>query len=389
MYNSTFLKNMLLKYITVASAFNFLIIALVLLFKRVPHQKANGIMGFFLLIMAIYSSLVSFRFTVLMEEHYSSLNHYLPVDGILMLLLAPSLYLYIQAILNKPVSILQWKMLVHLIPTIPFLIFNLYFSTLPQHERIEWFIVDFTHGTWETNLLNLVLYVQMPVYLFMCYSLIMKQLKVSPIVIVKNMRMDISWLRMFIIMNIAFIFLSAGPCFYFANEKANIIIGQLAMNIQFFYIFFKSVWQKNIFSTAEAYEAPRSNDPVLKVDDSTADCLLMKLELHMKHYKPYLDENCNIQLISEQTGMPAYQLSNIINTRLKKSFSEYVNEYRVNESKMMLSSDAFTKLKLEAIGFECGFGSKSSFNKTFKRHTNLTPTEFRQSCRAETNTVSI
>lgn len=371
---------MILKYITLASAFNFLLLAIVLLFKKAPNKKANNIMGALFLVIALYSYLVSFRFKSLIEGNYTALTHYIPIDGILLLLMAPCLYLYILTILNKPVNFSDWKMLFHLTPTIPFIIFIIYFFSLPLSLRIDWFVRDFTVGTWENNLLNVVLYTQIPIYLLVCYSVIKKQLKVSDKVTVNNVQLDISWLKTYLIMNISFILLSAPLCFYFANERANIIIGEIGMNIQFVYIFFKSAFQKNIFSTESISKL--KSETVLKIDDQIADDYMLKLQSLMLSSKPYLKEDCNLQTISELTGISVHQLSNILNGRLKKSFTEFVNEYRINESKAILSSNLSEKITLEAVGFDCGFGSKSNFNKTFKKHTNLTPSEFRQQFKA-------
>lgn len=334
-------------------------------------------MGVLFGLMAIYSFLVSFRYTALIDGNYSLLKNYIPIDGIFMLLMGPSLYLYILSILNKSPKFKSWRILFHLIPTIPFIAFNIYFVTLPLPTRISWFIRDFSTGTLETNLLNVILYTQIPVYLFLSYSQIKKQLLIDSKVSINEVSMDISWIKPFLIMNIAFVVISAPLCFYFANEKANIIIGELAMNIQFLYIFFKSVWNKGIFST-EAESRHRNTEPILRIDDHLADNYLDTLTNYMQKEKPYLTEDCNLQFISEQTGISGHHLSNVLNNKLKKSFSDFINEYRIEESKEFLKSADHYNLTIEAIGFECGFGSKSSFNKVFKKHTQLTPSEYRQ-----------
>jgi AraC-like DNA-binding protein len=368
---------MILKYITLASAFNFLLLSLVLFLKKAPNRKANNIIGFLFLVIALYSYLVSFRYKSLIEGNYTALTHYIPIDGILLLLMAPCLYLYILTILNKPVNFKDWKLLFHLIPTIPFVVFIIYFFSLPLHLRIDWFVRDFTVGTWENNSLNLVLYTQIPIYLFVCYSVIKKQLKVADKVTVNNVQMDVSWLKTYLIMNISFILLSAPLCFYFANERANIIIGELGMNIQFIYIFAKSAFHKNIFST-EMLKKNANNEPILKMDEQLATNYLNVLQSFMTDFKPYLDRDCNIQSISDHTGISAHQLSYLINNKLNRSFPEFVNEYRIIESKRIISSTLSEKMTLESIGFECGFGSKSTFYSAFKKYSNQTPYEFRQ-----------
>lgn len=368
---------MLLKYITVASALNFLLLSFLLIIKKTPIKKANIIMAVFFCLMAFYSFLVSFRYTALIDENYSLLNNYIPIDGIFMLLMGPSLYLYILLILNKSPEFKSWKILLHLIPTIPFVGFNYYFATLPLPYRISWFIRDFSIGTLETNLLNIILYIQIPVYLFLSYSLIKKQLLIDSKVSINDVSMDISWIKPFLIMNIAFVVISAPLCFYFANEKANIIIGELGMNIQFLYIFSKSVWNKGIFGT-ETEIRHRNSESLLKIDDQLAENYLETLTSYMQQEKPYLNEDCTLQYIAEQTGISGHHLSNVLNNKLKKSFSDFINEYRIEESKEILKASNDNNLTIEAVGFECGFGSKSSFNKVFKRHTQLTPSQYRQ-----------
>jgi len=297
--------------------------------------------------------------------------------------MGPCIYFYVLSVLNKPIIFFEWKMVTHLIPFIPYIIFNLYFSTLSYQERLNWLIIDFRAGTLENNLLNVVLYTQMIVYLLLSFSLINKQLKISHKVLTNNILIDISWLKMFVLMNIGFILISAPLCFYLANERANIIIGQLGMDIQFLYIFFKSVWQTEIFISDEEVVFSTNKDPNLIIDELLAEDYLKVLLRYMNECKPYLKEDCNIQTVSEKIGISVHHLSNILNQRFEKSFPDFINEQRINEAKRILSSYHLGKITIEAIGTECGFGSKSSFNKTFKKHTNLTPTEFRQGLKVD------
>lgn len=70
-------------------------------------------------------------------------------------------------------------------------------------------------------------------------------------------------------------------------------------------------------------------------------------------------------------------VSQVINEKSGKNFSRLVGEYRIREACKMINDTAHTqRYTLEAIATETGFGSRSSFNSTFKRYTGLTPTEY-------------
>ena len=71
-------------------------------------------------------------------------------------------------------------------------------------------------------------------------------------------------------------------------------------------------------------------------------------------------------------------LSQIINDSLQKNFFDFINFYRIEESKNYLSDSKYKKLNILEVLYEVGFNSKSTFNKVFKEHTGLTPTEYRQ-----------
>jgi AraC-like DNA-binding protein len=67
----------------------------------------------------------------------------------------------------------------------------------------------------------------------------------------------------------------------------------------------------------------------------------------------------------------------VLNTSIGKNFFQFVNAYRVEEVKRMLV-DPKNLYSIEAIGYECGFSSKSSFYKEFKRITGMTPAEYKK-----------
>ncbi len=61
---------------------------------------------------------------------------------------------------------------------------------------------------------------------------------------------------------------------------------------------------------------------------------------------------------------------------LGKTFSEFLNEYRVNEVKEKLKTEDRSLQTILAIALDSGFNSKASFNRVFKKHTGLTPSEY-------------
>ena len=369
---------MFLEFITLASAFNFLLLAIALLFKRVPNKKSNTMLGILLFLMAIYSGLLFFHYTSIVNHNYYQLIYYAPIDTILLLLMGPCLYYYVLASLNRPFKLLTWKSLIHLVPLVPCLIFNIYFFSNSFEYRVNWLIRDFEVGSLEMILLNVMLYIQIISYLLICYSTTNKQLKIADTITIQNYLIDITWIKRFLVLNLIFMFLSAPLCFYFANERVNILIGQLAMDIQFVYLFFKSTLRSDTVMLLQHIDA-EIDDSGFKIDHMVTDNYLIELDSYMQQHKPYLKEDCNIQSVSKQTGIPVHHLSIALNTRVKKNFSDFVNEYRIKEAKRILSSQQDEMVTIETIGIDCGFGSKTTFNRVFKKHSgNLTPSQFRK-----------
>jgi AraC-like DNA-binding protein len=104
---------------------------------------------------------------------------------------------------------------------------------------------------------------------------------------------------------------------------------------------------------------------------------LNKLLQCMKEEKPFTDGDLSLQKLAENLSISPHHLSQIINERLGQSFSDFINSYRIQEAKQRLLDPAFKHLSLLGIAVEVGFNSKSSFNAVFKKHANMTPSEFR------------
>ncbi|MCB0528484.1 MAG: helix-turn-helix transcriptional regulator [Saprospiraceae bacterium] len=97
---------------------------------------------------------------------------------------------------------------------------------------------------------------------------------------------------------------------------------------------------------------------------------------HMETEKPYLDTGLRIADLAEQLGMPSHHLSHILSESMGMKFSDFVNDYRVSEVLRRLSDERFRHLSIEALGTDCGFSSKTTFLRAFKKRTGITPGAF-------------
>jgi len=97
----------------------------------------------------------------------------------------------------------------------------------------------------------------------------------------------------------------------------------------------------------------------------------------------YLDPELNLRSLAEKLSLHPNELSRIINTVLKKSFSDFINEYRVVEVSRKMQDPAYDHLTLLGIAFESGFNSKTTFNRTFKQMTGKSPVAYKSELKKE------
>ncbi|AXE17738.1 AraC family transcriptional regulator [Runella rosea] len=101
-----------------------------------------------------------------------------------------------------------------------------------------------------------------------------------------------------------------------------------------------------------------------------------KIEQLFKEQKLYLEPELSLSDLATKLKTNTSVLSAAINQNFGKNFNDFVNEYRVEEVKRLLKDPANAHLSLLGVALECGFNSKSTFNRAFKKFTGQSPKEF-------------
>ena len=98
----------------------------------------------------------------------------------------------------------------------------------------------------------------------------------------------------------------------------------------------------------------------------------------MENEKPYLNPSLTLFDVSSMTGIPPRSLSDVINSSLNKNFYDFINSFRIKEAETLLAESHETKKTILEILYQVGFNTKSSFNQAFKKHSGITPTQFKK-----------
>ena len=134
-----------------------------------------------------------------------------------------------------------------------------------------------------------------------------------------------------------------------------------------YYIGFSGYQQTNAF-------IPKYNKAILP--NNLSQEVKRKIIQYFEQEKPYLSGDFKLDNLSDKLGISNQQLSQIINQQLGQSFSHFVNGYRIATAKEKLIQ---TNDKIEAIAYDSGFNNKVSFYQAFKKVTEQSPKQFRDS----------
>lgn len=127
-------------------------------------------------------------------------------------------------------------------------------------------------------------------------------------------------------------------------------------------------------SEAETAEKKKYQKSGLSSDAS--ESLHRDLRLLMVSEKPFRESELSLADLAKRLNTQPNYLSQVINEREGKNFYDYINTLRIEEFKRLASHPDSKKYTLLGLAQECGFNSKSSFNRYFKKVTGKSPSEF-------------
>ena len=100
----------------------------------------------------------------------------------------------------------------------------------------------------------------------------------------------------------------------------------------------------------------------------------------MREKQLFRDPDLTLNRLARRALIPSRQISAAINRVHGRNVSRVVNEYRIAEAGRLLAE---TELPITTIMFECGFQTKSNFNREFLRVTGVSPSDYRRSAPEE------
>lgn len=354
-----------------------------LVYSKKSKSKADKILGIWLIILSFQLIIPFF--------YLSDLNTYYQYAGfeIIFFIFHPiMLYLYVKATIGQLPAFR--KILLSLIPIMIAELGGMMFFLYPAQERLR-----FIKGEIMLPLIYLPFMLYMMCYFFYyIYKtyITLKKYK-NKILHVYSYRenVDLFWLRRLVILfsGIIVVVFPMGLISYF-------IFHSTVFADFFFYItlvvfvFFLGYWgyqQGQVFSfnngsaLNEITEKTETRDPI-KIQVSAAEIQkhfkkeAAELEKLMILKKPYLEPTLTLHDLSRLINLPPYQLSRIINKEFHCNFFEFINKYRITEFKEKVIAGQHKNLTILALALECGFNSKSAFNRIFKDATGITPGDF-------------
>lgn len=314
---------------------------------------------------------------------------YLQLSGFsLPLLSAPVLYLYIYSLAFGPAF--KWRRTwAHVLP---YLLFNGVIAGLvSMHPDNVHAANGFLHfGTnvpdWLAETLNMLLAIVPGTYAILSLRVLLRYQRSLPDSYSYTEEVNLNWLKwvvtsLLIEFVVLFLLIRFGVHTGLLTYSYLFAVVGSVLAAYIFFIGYFGLRQTVIFTnipeaTGSGAASSYKNSGL---NETMAAGLFDKLKQHMDEHKPYLEEDLSLATLADQLEMTSNQLSQVINQQAAVNFFTFINSYRVAAVKERLKDPAYAHYAIIDIGYDCGFRSKSSFNKIFKEMVGITPSQYQKS----------
>jgi AraC-like DNA-binding protein len=159
-------------------------------------------------------------------------------------------------------------------------------------------------------------------------------------------------------------------------------IDNLSLIIESLFIYLISYFvlsQREIFDDVLIKELKEEKKhQTTKLSETFVEKSYSKLIFLMEKDELYLQNAITLKDLADHIEIPAYQLSQLINSKTGSNFYSFINSYRIRKACSMILDADMKKTTMLDIAFASGFNSKTAFNEVFKKTIHMTPSEYRK-----------
>ena len=350
-----------------------------LLFVKEEKSKSDRILFCWMLLNAIH--LIFFY-----SLHNGSIYNYPFLLGLqfpLPLLHGVLLYFYVSTVTQQIVHS-RISILLHLTPSILTFLYLAPFFMLPSQQKIE--IFKRNGEGYETFLMVILYAVFLSGIVYVIWSLLILRTHKKRI---RNQfsnieEINLKWLQ--------FLTYGLGTIWSLVILIQNDFLIFIGVSIFVILIGFFGLQQKSVFgstksitnssetasnlATEEPVEMQKKKYSSSSLSEENEKKYHLKLTTLMVDHKIYKNAELSLSDLASNLEIHPNYLSQIINKIEKKAFYDYVNWYRVEEFKRLVAIPDNKQFTLMSLAYDCGFNSKSSFNRYFKKISGKTPTQY-------------
>lgn len=304
------------------------------------------------------------------------------------LALAPLIYLYVKSITTSSFRFkkIEW---LHFLPVILFVIYRI---AIYSFDASQTGFNEVQNGILKLSLDEPIVFplvtvfgfAQMLLYLAFTFQLFYNYRKKINEFFSNTYKLELNWIRNFLLLY-SFLFLydmvqTAIASFFFELNYMQRWWLTLFTGLTIIYVGIKGYFtdttklkKLNFSFTPNKISIP---DVGQNQDKQISEESIRSLREFMEAEKPYLNPELNLVDLAKQVDMSRAQLSEVINSGFGQNFNDFINKYRIEAFQSMIKAKKHQQLSLLGIAYECGFNSKATFNRVFKKLMNSSPTEF-------------
>lgn len=354
-----------------------LLLTFVILFRSPGKNTAFSMFGWSVGIQSIIAIDIFLCYTGLMKYSLEINDATEP----LVLLLAPSTYLFVYALLErKPIQIKKhWY---HIIPSVLYFLSQTGYYLQPLPVKLNAYLgayfpdisgVTVPEGTtynylWIKNEFRWLVLFSFITYILLSLLLLLKHFshhnyKTKDSGINKyqfSRNTTLTFLAIFVLVFIVFLNFEDD-----AGDHYIFIFFTIIVTVTCFVLLSESRFFQNSW-IADKYETSGS-----KAKEISINTIRNFIEEQQLYTSPL-----SLKSLADHMGISGNYISQTINTQTGLNFNEFINRYRIEESKKRLTDPTYNHLTIEAIGNSVGFKSKSTFYTAFKKYTQMSPKQF-------------